>query len=722
MHGKDAEERLIVNYDEEVSNRMLRRKGSLKIKIVILMSIILVVVCSGLGLVAYDNIYNSLTGNIGELLPKLAVEAARLIDTKISSQFSSLEILASDDKIVSFGSVRGESAEIEAILNREVKRQRYIRMAVADAQGNAVYNDGQKAGIKDADYFQKALKGEKYIADPRAVGDDNTIEMIFSVPIKSGDNIVGALVAVKDGYELSDLAKEIAVGKTGNVFIVADDGRTIAHSNKEIVNSLIKINAGEADAVSSATNTAGAGETDAVSSATTAGESGNGGAGYKNYKEIQERMVKGETGFGEYEYNGVGMHVGFSPVSYLGWSVAVQVEKAELLSGLSDLKRATVLTSFIFLALSLLVVYFFVMRLTKHLEKLKHYTALLGDFDLTFEISDELLKQKDEIGEMSNYFRLFVDSVHTMVKRIVNETQNVDALVAMSHQNIAALTGELEDAAATVQELSAGMEETASSTVVITTTSNEIANAVETVAVKAQEGALSASEISKKAVSLKASSLELQAEAGQTRSTIKKTMDDALEKAREVDKIKTLSEVILQISAQTNLLALNAAIESARAGEAGKGFSVVSEEIRKLAENSKDTVKEIKGTLGVVFEAVHNLAGSSRQTLEYIETKVVDSYKETVLVGENYDQDAQAISDWAMELSATSQELLASIRTVSEGIAEIARATEVGSEGTTHIADKVSRIKDKANAIKRGTDNVKESVDDLQELVRKFKV
>lgn len=701
---------------------MLRRKGSLKIKIVILMSIILAAVCSGLGLMAYHNIYNSLTGNIEEMLPKLAVEAARLIETKMSSQFNSLETLTSNEKVVFFGSAQEENPGTEVLLNQEAKRQGYKRMAVVDSHGDVLYNDGQKADIKDTDYFQKAIKGEKIISDPLASGDGNNIEMIFSVPIKLGDNVIGVLVAIRDGYELSNLAKEISVGKTGNVFIVNNDGRTIAHSNKEILSSLIKINIGGTDAVSSATKTAGTEETDAVSSATTAHGSKNEGLGNKNYNEIQEQMIKGETGFGEYEYNGVPMYLGFSPISYWGWSVAVQVEQEELLSGLSILKRDTILTSLIFLALSLLVVYFFAMRLTKHLENLKYYTTLLGEFDLTFAISDELLKQNDEIGEMSNDFHLFINSVRNMVKSIVDETQNVNALVAMSHQNIAVLTSELEDTAATVQELSAGMEETASSTEEITATSNEIESAVEAVAVKAQEGAVSANEISKKAVSLKDSSLELQTEADQTRLTIKQGMDEALEKVKEVDKIKTLSEVILQISAQTNLLALNAAIESARAGEAGKGFSVVAEEIRKLAENSKNTVKEIQDTLGVILKVVENLSGSSRQTLEYIETKVVDSYKESVLVGENYDQDAQSINDWATELSATSQELLASIKTVSEGITEIAKATEAGSEGTTHIAHKVSRIKDKANEIKLETDNVKVSADNLQDLVKKFKV
>ncbi len=329
---------------------------------------------------------------------------------------------------------------------------------------------------------------------------------------------------------------------------------------------------------------------------------------------------------------------------------------------------------------------------------------------------------RDEFGHLGNAINSMQNSVKDIIIAITSETENVNKALTISNEDISDLTAKIEDISATVEQLSAGMEETAASTEEINSSSYELEAAVETIADKAQEGAVSADDISNKAIALKDSSYALQKDANETRIGIKKIMDEALEKAKEVEKIQKLSDAILHISSQTNLLALNAAIEAARAGESGKGFSVVADEIRKLAESSEETVKEIQTTITIVFTAVENLSEASKRTLDYIETKVVKSYEDSVLVGESYDKDAVYVNGLVSDLSATSEELLATIRTVVESIDEISKANSEGSNGTNDIAEKISKIKDRAEEIKNETNHVKESSDHLKNIVSKFKV
>lgn len=332
------------------------------------------------------------------------------------------------------------------------------------------------------------------------------------------------------------------------------------------------------------------------------------------------------------------------------------------------------------------------------------------------------IDSRDEFGQLGNAINSMQSSVKDIVIAIINETDNVNRALTISDNNIGDLTVKLEDISATIEQLSAGMGETAASSEEITSSSTELEVAVETIADKAQKGAESADQISNKAISLRESSIQLAADANETRISIREVIDEALEEAKEVEKIKVLSDAILQISSQTNLLALNAAIEAARAGDEGRGFSVVAEEIRKLAENSKETVKEIQNTNDIVLKAVNKLSEASKQTLDYIETKVVKSYKDSVLVGENYEKDASYINSLISDLSATSEELLASIKTVSESIKDISKVNSEEAEGTNEISDKVLKIKDRANEVKLETDHVKQSAEHLKVLVSRFNI
>lgn len=250
----------------------------------------------------------------------------------------------------------------------------------------------------------------------------------------------------------------------------------------------------------------------------------------------------------------------------------------------------------------------------------------------------------------------------------------------------------------------------------------ELGAAIENVARKAGEAAEQSNSIMERAGKQHEISQKSADEAVALYQETKGDLEKAIKDSQRVQEIDTLTEEILAISSQTNLLALNASIEAARAGEAGRGFAVVAEEIRQLADNSRQAVDKIRQVTEGVVCNVAFLSESSGKLLDFMNGKVMEDYRDMTELAEVYQKDAAFYSDISGDLGASSEEMSASMIGINESILTIAELAGGISESMRRMEQSAEDSNENSTAVMKQMEELFRLSELLNRTVASFRV
>jgi len=352
------------------------------------------------------------------------------------------------------------------------------------------------------------------------------------------------------------------------------------------------------------------------------------------------------------------------------------------------------------------------------IEKLKFAVQRAEAGELNFSVDYD---SKDELGVLTSSFSHMIAQLRDLIGQVKQSSEQMAAFSVELSASAEQTSEASEHIASVTLDVASGSDDQVRAIIETSDVVNHMAQDVQTIAsnsTNVSEAAIQAEQLSVDGNDSIKTAVQQMNSIQTSISSLSNVISGLGERSAEIGQIV---EVITSIAAQTNLLALNAAIEAARAGEHGKGFAVVSEEVRKLAEESSVSAQKISELITGIQTETNRAVDSMQFTTNEVETGI----NNVNIAGESFKKIQHAIDEVSgqiQEVSSSVQQVVTGVEQMTMSMEQINGIAQSSAAGTQNISAATEEQLASMQEITASTSALSKMAEDLQEKTNMFKV